>query len=109
MRLRVMQRLLDALEACPSMAITQEELKDAKGYSTQELEAVGLTKADLKLLEREGYAIRGRLPTRQGQQVRWIFLKRDSQPKVDTEKFMETNKDLMNDLAELETHVRKNE
>lgn len=53
------ERLEMALKARPGLATFRDEVGKAKGFPMGYLEALGLTKQDMKRLERSGYALRG--------------------------------------------------
>lgn len=69
-------RVKAALEKDPRIVTTKLELETgaAMGYPLGYIESLGLTKSDLIRLERHGLAMRGRLPTAQGHQNRWVLL-----------------------------------
>lgn len=63
-----------ALKSGKIKAVRKEQLDNAPGYATEDLGRLGLEKRHLKWLERQGLVLRGRLPTKQGEVVRWLFL-----------------------------------
>lgn len=79
------ERLEKALKINPGLATFRDDLANAKGYPLPFLEALGLTKMDLKKLERAGFALRGytqnidyddkgNMLTGAGHKVRWVIL-----------------------------------
>ena len=64
----LLERVRSAVDQMPSIVIDAETLKDKEqvrtstGYGYQEMLDLGLSKSDLKLLERGGLAMRGYYP-----------------------------------------------
>lgn len=70
-----LERLKDAMQSAPRSFCTRETLDTHEGASTEAWEVMGLTKQDLKRLERVGIAIRARKPTKEGHVLRWLVMK----------------------------------
>lgn len=59
----------------PQITIDREGLDKTEGYTEDYLVMLGLTKADLKRLERARLAVRGYMPTPSGHRVRWVLVR----------------------------------
>lgn len=63
-----------AIQEDSSVAAFPTTLENHQGTSEERFKELGLTRDDLKRLERCGLAIRGRLPTSTGHRLRWILI-----------------------------------
>lgn len=76
LKLRVQQ----AVENDPSILVDRKDIQNTKGHSLSYLAMLGLTKMDMKKLERNGLAIRGYLPRtnqygkRDGFEARYVLV-----------------------------------
>ena len=74
------EKLSSALLLDPDIIIDRSEYQEYTGSTERYLVSLGLTRSDLKKLERVGRAVRGYLPTAQGHNVRWLIF---NKPKGD--------------------------
>lgn len=74
MKQKLKLKLINALKQDKGIMTTAELIVHRQGEKEDYLEELGLTKRDLKLLERERVVIRGRLPTTTGHRRRWILI-----------------------------------
>lgn len=70
----IVEKVKEALDSGTIIAVKKENLNQAPGYSLEHLLLYGLTKRHMKWLEKNDLAVYARLPTKRGEQVRWIFL-----------------------------------
>lgn len=56
------QRVMDAVKKDPSIVCDRSKVTVEVGRSLEHLESLGVRKSDLKRLERQGLAVRGRMP-----------------------------------------------
>lgn len=52
-------RLQAALQNDNTIVVSEADVKNVRGFSTDHMETIGLTSSDLKKLENSGFAIRG--------------------------------------------------
>lgn len=76
------KRLIDvvqkALAADPKIAVDKAELEHSSGHTEDYMQSIGLTRNDLKKLERQGLAMRGYAkPNKKGHQVMWVLVGRN--------------------------------
>lgn len=83
LRKGTLERLRLAVGQDPSIIVHESKIEEAKGVPESYLEDLGLTKADLKRLERYGFAIRGYLRGTNwygrevdGLRKRWVLIAR---------------------------------
>lgn len=62
----------------PSIFVTKDALPTTQGFSEEEMQDFGLSRDELKLLERQGLAVRGRFRTKEGDRLRWALIKNDA-------------------------------
>ncbi len=77
-RKSLMLRLAEAIDMAPSIAVTRDNLDKVVGFKEGYLDAMGLSKQDLKRLERAGLALRGyaRFNKKRNEHTRvWVILK----------------------------------
>lgn len=74
MNRRLVGVVKQALERDRTIAASKAELETSTGKSESEMAAVGLSRNDLKKLERKGLAMRGYAPSKSGHQLRWILV-----------------------------------
>lgn len=67
-----------ALHEDNSIAVSKAELEQATGKTEEQMAAIGLSRNDLKKLERKGLALRGYAPTKRGHQLRWILVSNET-------------------------------
>lgn len=75
MKNELKNKLQKALEEDNSLATPTADIASFSGCTTSYMAYLGLDERDLKRLERAGACVRGRLPTKKGHQLRWIFIK----------------------------------
>lgn len=68
------QKLDNALTLDPTISVSEEEIDQCTGSSESYMQELGLTRRDLKLLERDKIAVRAYLPSMAGNQIRWIIV-----------------------------------
>ena len=74
------ERIKAAGDKDSTIVVPKSKLGESAGYSEEYFEYLGLSKQDLKNMEKEGLAMRGYLPkanTSGGHQVRWVLLVED--------------------------------
>ena len=77
-------KVLEALKKEPGLVTPRSKVDEARGYNYTQLAELGLSKGDIKKLERAGLALRGYAPRNRGHglsvtyETRFILLKEDS-------------------------------
>lgn len=80
---RLVTKVKKALDQDNTIVASLSEIQDAKGFTTEYLNSLGLSTNDLKKLERNGLALRGynnnttKTPlgrTKSGNQTMWVLL-----------------------------------
>ena len=74
MRNRLVKTVLNALGMDPSIVCKVDKIAEAPGYDEGHFKMLGLTRSDLKRLERAGLALRGYRRDGDGFKVRWIIV-----------------------------------
>lgn len=59
---RLFEKLKAAIEADPEVIVPKDKLGESEGYNLAYWDVLGLSKTDMKKLERKGLAIRGYTP-----------------------------------------------
>jgi hypothetical protein len=71
----ILERIQDALSACPSLVAAIDQVQNHPGHTLKEFEILGISKKDLIWMERRGLAVRGRRVTKDGPHVNaWVLL-----------------------------------
>lgn len=68
-------RIAKAIKEDPSIVVERSDVAEADGCSLEYLESLGIRKADLTKLERNGMVVRGRLPLKHGHKIKWLLLR----------------------------------
>lgn len=76
MSLKLLELVKDALAQDKEIVVSRTKLQTetCKGFTQPYMESLGLTKVDLKLLERKGLAARGYAKTPKGLRVVWVLI-----------------------------------
>lgn len=74
MKAGLLRKLQAVLKKDPEILTDKKDLQAGVGFSEAYIKALGLSKHDLKQLEKEGVTMRGRLPTEKGHLRRWVFV-----------------------------------
>lgn len=92
---KLKERIEKALQANPNIVVSPKDIENTLGFELEYLESLGITKSDLKRLERHGLAVRGYTNNgrglffnkeknkwykefRSGHRVRWFLLAPES-------------------------------
>jgi len=78
MNKRLVDVVKNALHEDNTIAVSKAELEQATGKTEAQMAAVGLSRNDLKKLERKGLELRGYAPTKKGHQLRWILVSNET-------------------------------
>lgn len=68
------ERLTLAMGQDASIACSFDEVAEHRGNTEAYLVELGMTPADLRKLERVGFAVRGREPLKSGWRVKWVIM-----------------------------------
>lgn len=74
--MRLDEKVRLALGQDSTIAVTRAELETAEGKTEAYLDSLGLSRTDLKRLERKGFALRGYKPSPKGHELRWLIIER---------------------------------
>jgi hypothetical protein len=71
---KIQQKVEQACEKDPGIIATRDNVQGHPGRTEKEMDALGLTRNDLKRLENAKLALRGYKQTGRGSELRWILL-----------------------------------
>ncbi len=71
----IKKALKQAIAKDPSIYLSEAEIQTSEGFSTEYMESLGLTQAQLKKLARQGKVVRAYKPGVQGLRARWLVIK----------------------------------
>lgn len=73
----ILKRVQKAIEINNRVIVDKDTMHQSEGFTEEYFASLGLRRADLKNLERNGLALRGRTQSRDGHRVRWVLFARE--------------------------------